>query len=214
MRKRNNYNNIITNSLEDFVQKLSKPRSVWVMVPAGNITEKIVQGLAGLLEPGDVIIDGGNSKYKDDVRRSKELLKKKILYVDAGTSGGVWGAVRGYCLMYGGEKEIVDRLEPIFKTLAPGRGTIERTPGREKAESTAEEGYLLCGPVGSGHYSGEGRWIIQAALERSVPVEVLSAALYTRFRSRRDHTFAEKILSAMRMKFGGHVESVTNSKNS
>lgn len=282
-------------SLEDFVEKLSKPRAVWVMVPAGDITEKVVQGLADLLEPGDMIIDGGNSKYKDDVRRAKELLKKKIHYVDVGTSGGVWGTDRGYCLMYGGEKETVDRLEPVFKTLAPGRGNIERTPGREKAESTAEEGYLHCGPVGSGHFvkmvhngieyglmqayaegfdlfqnaaneevpedlrfdlnladiaevwrrgsvvsswlldltamallenpkldeytgfvrdSGEGRWTIQAALERSVPVEVLSAALYTRFRSRQDHTFAEKILSAMRMKFGGHVESVTNSKNS
>ena len=126
-------------SLEDFVGKLSKPRAVWVMVPAGDITEKVVQELADLLEPGDVIIDGGNSKYKDDVRRAKELLKKKIYYVDVGTSGGVWGADRGYCLMYGGEKEIVDRLQPVFKTLAPGRGNIERTPGREKAEATGSQ---------------------------------------------------------------------------
>ncbi len=279
-----------TGSLEEFVQKLTKPRTAWLMVPAGAPTEKTVQTLADLLEPGDVIIDGGNSHFKDDVRRAKELAGKNIHYVDVGTSGGIWGAERGYCLMYGGEKEIVDRLEPLFKTLAPGRGKIERTPGREKKESTAEEGYIHCGPVGSGHYvkmvhngieyglmqayaegfdifrnaaseelpeglrynlnladiaevwrrgsvvaswlldltatamledptlsdytgfvqdSGEGRWTIQAAVEQAVPAEVLSAALYTRFRSRQDHTFAEKVLSAMRKKFGGHVERAT-----
>jgi len=286
---------IAANSLEDFLEKLSKPRAAWVMVPAGAATEKTVQALSELMEAGDIIIDGGNSQYKDDVRRAEKLIEKKIHYVDVGTSGGVWGVERGYCLMYGGEKEIVDTLKPIFKTLAPGRGEIERTPGREKKESTAEEGYLHCGPVGSGHYvkmvhngieyglmqayaegfdlfrnaatkevpqnlrfnlnladiaevwrrgsvvsswlldltalalledptlseytgsvqdSGEGRWTIEAGLERSVPLEVLSAALYTRFRSRQDHTFAEKILSAMREKFGGHVEPLRINKNS
>ena len=277
-------------SLEDFVQKLNKPRYVWTMVPAGVATEKTINALADLLGPEDVIIDGGNSYFKDDVRRANELLKKSIHYVDVGTSGGVWGVERGYCLMYGGEKKIVDRLEPLFKTLAPGKGDIERTPGRDLKEGTSEEGYLHCGPVGSGHYvkmvhngieyglmqayaegfdifrnasneklpeglsydlnladiaelwrrgsvvsswlldltatalledpnlqeytgsvqdSGEGRWTIQTAVEQAVPAEVLSAALYTRFRSRQQHTFAEKILSAMRMKFGGHVEQAT-----
>ncbi len=274
-------------SLEDFVQKLDKPRAIWTMVPAGAATEKTINSLADLLGPEDVIIDGGNSYFKDDVRRGKELLKKGIHYVDVGTSGGVWGVDRGYCLMYGGEKKVVDHLEPIFKTLAPGIGDIERTPGREFKKGTSEEGYLHCGPVGSGHYvkmvhngieyglmqayaegfdifrnatseelpeelrydlnlddiaelwrrgsvvsswlldltamalledtslknysgfvqdSGEGRWTIQAAIEQAVPADVLSAALYTRFRSRQEHTFAEKILSAMRMKFGGHIE--------
>lgn len=276
-----------TSSLKDFVQKLSKSRAAWVMVPAGEPTEKTVETLSELLEPEDVIIDGGNSCYKDDVRRAKKLIQKKIHYVDVGTSGGVWGVDRGYCLMYGGEKQVVDRLEPIFKTLAPGKGKIEQTPGRENKKSTAQEGYLHCGPVGAGHYvkmvhngieyglmqayaegfdifrnanteqlpeelrynldladiaevwrrgsvvsswlldltamalledpvlseytgivqdSGEGRWTIQAAIEQAVPAEVLSAALYTRFRSREEHSFAEKVLSAMRKKFGGHVE--------
>lgn len=277
-------------TLEEFVQKITPPRAAWVMVPAGDPTEKTVQALAELLEPGDVIIDGGNSHYKDDVRRAKELIQKKIHYVDVGTSGGIWGVDRGYCLMYGGEQEVVNRLEPVFKTLAPGKGKIERTPGRENKKSTAEDGYLHCGPVGSGHYvkmvhngieyglmqayaegfdifrnantkevpeefryeldladiaevwrrgsvvsswlldltamalledpalsqytgsvqdSGEGRWAIQAAIEQAVPAEVLSAALYTRFRSREEYSFAEKVLSAMRKKFGGHVEKAS-----
>ena len=274
-------------SLEEFVRLLEKPRVVWVMVPAGKATEETVLSLSKILEPGDVVIDGGNSYFKDDVRRSSLLREKKIHFVDVGTSGGLWGIDRGYCLMIGGENETVKKLEPIFKTLAPGEGTIERTPGREKKEGTAEKGYLHCGPAGSGHFvkmvhngieyglmqsyaegfdilrsastadlpkdiryslnladiaevwrrgsvvsswlldltataliedskltnytgfvqdSGEGRWTIQAALEEAVPAEVLSAALYTRFRSRQEHTFAEKILSAMREKFGGHVE--------
>lgn len=278
---------IAADSLEAFVQKLAQPRTAWVMVPAGEPTEEAIVNLAELMEPGDVIIDGGNSYYKDDVRRAKELRKKNINFVDAGTSGGVWGLDRGYCLMIGGEKEIVRRLDPIFKALAPGVGTIEKTAGRENLESTAEDGYLHCGPVGAGHFvkmvhngieyglmqayaegfeifrnadsdlvdeslrydlnvadiaevwrrgsvvgswlldltalalaedpelknftgyvqdSGEGRWTVQAAIEEAVPAEVLSAALYTRFRSRQNAPFGEKLLSAMRNKFGGHVE--------
>lgn len=278
------------NSLEDLVKNLTKPRAVWVMVPAGKATESTVQTLAAAMEPGDTIIDGGNSFYKDDIRRAAEFKKKGINYVDAGTSGGVWGVERGYCLMVGAEQQVFDRLEPIFKTLAPGIGTIERTPGREKLGGTAEQGYLRTGPPGSGHFvkmvhngieygvmqayaegfdllihkdsedlpenerftlniadiaelwrrgsvigswlldltamalaenpdlsnfsgfvedSGEGRWTINAAIEQAVPVEVLASALFTRFRSRREHTFAEKVLSAMRYKFGGHVELPT-----
>ena len=274
-------------SLEDFIAKLNKPRAVWIMVPAGDATEKTVTDLAAQLEPGDIIIDGGNSYFKDDVRRSKALREKEINYVDVGTSGGVWGLERGYCMMIGGPKETVAHLDPIFKTLAPGRGNIQRTPGREKLPGTVEDGYLHCGPSGAGHFvkmvhngieyglmqayaegfdifhnasseqlpedirydlnvadiaevwrrgsvisswlldltamalvedpelknysgfvqdSGEGRWTIQAAIEEAVPADVLSAALFTRFRSRQEHTFAEKILSAMRNKFGGHVE--------
>ncbi len=274
-------------SLEDLVQKLSKPRAVWVMVPAGKATESTVQSLAAVMEDGDAIIDGGNSFYKDDIRRAEELRKKGIHYLDAGTSGGVWGVERGYCLMIGASDESFARLDPIFKTLAPGIGNIERTPGRDKMGGTAEQGYLHCGPPGSGHFvkmvhngieygvmqaygegfdllvhkdspdlpenerfklnvadiaelwrrgsvigswlldltamalvenptlsnftgfvedSGEGRWTIDAAIEQAVPVEVLASALFTRFRSRREHTFAEKVLSAMRSKFGGHVE--------
>ncbi|RPH69934.1 MAG: decarboxylating 6-phosphogluconate dehydrogenase [Myxococcaceae bacterium] len=273
-------------SLEELVSKLQKPRAVWIMVPAGEPTESTVQSLAKLLEAGDTIIDGGNSFFKDDVRRSKEVGKKGIQYVDAGTSGGVWGVERGYCLMVGGPKEAVSRVEPVLRTLAPGRGDIPATPGRD-GKSTAELGYLHCGPSGSGHFvkmvhngieyglmqayaegfdifknatstelpedyrydlnladiaelwrrgsvvsswlldltsislaedpkleayegyvqdSGEGRWTIQAAIDEAVPAEVLSAALYTRFRSRQQHTFAEKLLSAMRKQFGGHVE--------
>jgi len=277
-------------SLEDLVKKLPKPHAVWVMVPAGKATESTVQTLGAAMETGDILIDGGNSFYKDDIRRAAELKKRGISYVDAGTSGGVWGVERGYCLMIGADKQAFDGLEPIFKTLAPGIGDIPRTPGREKLAGTAEQGYLHCGPPGSGHFvkmvhngieyglmqayaegldllvhkdskelpeeerftlnvaditevwrrgsvigswlldltsmalvenpdlsnysgfvedSGEGRWTIEAAIEQAVPVEVLASALFTRFRSRREHTFAEKVLSAMRFKFGGHVERPT-----
>ena len=251
-----------SNSLDDLIRKLKPPRAAWVMVPAGGPTEQTVQQLAHRMQPGDIIIDGGNSYFKDDIRRSKQCREKGIHYVDVGTSGGVWGIDRGYCMMIGGPKEAVQQLDPIFKTLAPGRGEIPRTPGREKLGGTAEEGYIHCGPSGAGHFvkmvhngieygimqayaegfdifrnasvvsswlldltamalaenptlseytgfvqdSGEGRWTIQAAIEEAVPAEVLSAALYTRFRSRQEHTFAEKMLSAMRQKFGGHVE--------
>jgi len=274
-------------SLEDFIAKLNKPRVVWIMVPAGEATEKTVTDLAAGLETGDIIIDGGNSYFKDDVRRAQMLREKEINYVDVGTSGGVWGLERGYCMMIGGPEETVRHLDPIFKTLAPGPGEIVRTPGREKVKGTVEDGYLHCGPSGAGHFvkmvhngieyglmqayaegfdifhnaaseelpedirydlnvadiaevwrrgsvisswlldltamalledpelknytgyvqdSGEGRWTIQAAIEEAVPAEVLTAALYVRFRSRQEHTFAEKILSAMRQKFGGHLE--------
>ena len=274
-------------SLEDLISKMKAPRAVWIMVPAGGPTEATVQKLAQSMQAGDAIIDGGNSYFKDDARRARSLREKGINYVDVGTSGGVWGLERGYCMMIGGPKETVAHLDPIFKTLAPGRGNIPRTPGREKTTGTVEEGYLYCGPSGAGHFvkmvhngieyglmqayaegfdifhnasseelpedirydlkvadiaevwrrgsvisswlldltasaliedpelsnytgfvqdSGEGRWTIQAAIEEAVPAEVLSAALYTRFRSRTEHTFAEKILSAMRQKFGGHIE--------
>ncbi len=274
-------------SLEEFVQKLERPRAAWIMVPAGPPTEQTVTALISLMESGDAIIDGGNSYFKDDVRRAAAAKAKGIHYVDAGTSGGVWGLERGYCLMIGGEDSAVKRLDPIFKALAPGRGNIARTPGRERAKGTAEDGYLRCGPSGAGHFvkmvhngieyglmqaysegfdifrnansqelpqehryeldlpdiaevwrrgsvvgswlldltamallenpslsnytgfvqdSGEGRWTIQAAIDEAVPAEVLSASLYTRFRSRQEHTFAEKVLSAMRQKFGGHLE--------
>jgi 6-phosphogluconate dehydrogenase len=282
-------------SLDDLVNKLNPPRAAWVMVPAGDPTEKTVQALLGMMQAGDTIIDGGNSYFKDDVRRAEMCAAKGVHYVDVGTSGGVWGIERGYCMMIGGPKEAVQRLDPIFKTLAPGRGDIPRTPGFEKrAGSTAEEGYIHCGPSGSGHFvkmvhngieygimqayaegfdifknatskelpanirfdlnlpdiaevwrrgsvisswlldltamalvenpalseysgyvqdSGEGRWTIQAAIEEAVPAEVLTAALYARFRSRQEHTFADKMLSAMRQKFGGHVEPKAAAKS-
>ena len=277
-------------SLQDLVKKLPKPRAVWVMVPAGKPTEDTVQALAAAMEVGDSIIDGGNSFYKDDIRRAAEFKKKGIRYADAGTSGGVWGVERGYCLMVGADDEAFKTLEPVFKTLAPGIGDITRTPGREKLGGTSEQGYLHTGPPGSGHFvkmvhngieygvmqayaegfdilknkdskqlpqderytlniadiaelwrrgsvigswlldltsmaltesadlknysgfvqdSGEGRWTINAAIEEAVPAEVLASALFTRFRSREEHTFAEKVLSAMRQKFGGHIEQPT-----
>ena len=277
-----------SSSLDDFVSRLSTPRAVWIMVPAGKPTEQTVKNLAEKLESGDILIDGGNSYYKDDIRRSAELKAKGIHYVDVGTSGGIWGLDRGYCMMIGGPKEAADTLDPIFKTLAPGQGDIPPTPG--KAPSTAEQGYLYCGPSGAGHFvkmvhngieyglmqayaegfdifrnagstelpeaqrydlnladiaelwrrgsvvsswlldltamalaedgkldrytgfvqdSGEGRWTVQAAIEESVPADVLTTALYVRFRSRQEHTFAEKMLSAMRQKFGGHIEKPT-----
>src|SRR5437762_4253265 len=280
-------------SLDDFIGKLSQPRAVWIMVPAGNATEKTVNDLAARMDSGDTIIDGGNSNYKDDARRAIDLREKKINYVDVGTSGGVWGLERGYCMMIGGPREAVQHLDPIFKTLAPGRTEIARTPGREKVSGTAEDGYVYCGPSGAGHFvkmvhngieyglmqayaegfdifhnanskelpeehrydlnladiaevwrrgsvvsswlldlsaialaenttlseytgyvqdSGEGRWTIQAAIDEAVPVDVLSAALFTRFRSRQEHTFAERMLSAMRQKFGGHVEPAASKK--
>jgi len=276
-----------SNSLEAFIAALEKPRVAWVMLPAGKITEQTVAELAKHFESGDIIIDGGNSFYKDDIRRAKELSSKGIRYVDVGTSGGVWGLERGYCMMIGGEKAAVDHLDPLFRTLPAGTGTIEKTPGREKLDARAEQGYIHAGPVGAGHFvkmihngieygmmqayaegfdilhhknsdqlpederydlnlpdiaevwrrgsvvsswlldltaialakqpgldtftgsvedSGEGRWTINAAIEEAVPASVLSAALYTRFRSRETHSYAERILSAMRFGFGGHVE--------
>jgi len=266
---------------------VEKPRAVWVMLPAGKVTEETVERLGGLLEPNDIIIDGGNSFYKDDIRRAKKLAAKRIRYVDCGTSGGVWGIERGYCLMIGGPKEAVDYLDPVFAALAPGLGVIPRTPGREKGDSRAERGYIHAGPSGAGHFvkmvhngieyglmqayaegfdilrnkdskdlpederftlnmpdiaevwrrgsvisswlldlsaaalvkdpqlkdftgfvqdSGEGRWTVEAAIEEAVPADVISSALYVRFRSRQEHSFGEKVLSAMRFGFGGHIE--------
>ena len=274
-------------TLDDLVARLAQPRTAWVMVPAGEATEQVVMELAKRMSRGDVIIDGGNSFYKDDVRRKKMVEPQGIHYIDAGTSGGVWGLERGFCLMIGGPRDVVERLDAIFKTLAPGMGSIARTPGREKLAGTAEQGYLYCGPSGAGHFvkmvhngieyglmqsyaegldifknaaskdlepdlrydldladitevwrrgsvisswlldltaqalaenptlsnfegvvadSGEGRWTVMQAVEEGVPADVLSASLYTRFRSRQEHTFAERVLSAMRHKFGGHVE--------
>src|SRR6201986_1460805 len=274
-------------ALEDFVKKLTKPRTAWVMLPAGKITEATIEALAKLMDKDDVIIDGGNTFWQDDVPRARALKEKGIHYVDVGPSGGIWGIGRGYCMMIGGDKAVVDRLDPIFKTLAPGIGDIDRTKGREGRDPRIEQGYIHAGPVGSGHFvkmvhngieyglmqayaegfdilknadidalpedhrfaldiadiaevwrrgsvipswlldltssalaenatldeysgfvedSGEGRWTVNAAVDEAVPAEVLTAALYTRFRSRKDHTFAEKILSAMRAGFGGHKE--------
>jgi len=273
--------------VEELTRKLGKPRAVWLMLPAGAVTEGTIRELSPLLEPGDVVIDGGNTFWKDDIRRAQALKQRGLHYVDVGTSGGVWGLERGYCMMIGGEKDVIDRLAPIFAALAPGLGNVPRTPGRDGRDPRAEQGYIHAGPSGAGHFvkmvhngieyglmqayaegfdilknaasetlpqaerfdlnipdiaevwrrgsvitswlidlaasalaeeaaldeysgfvqgSGEGRWTIQAAIEEAVPAEVLSAALYARFRSRREHTFAEKILSAMRKGFGGHVE--------
>ena len=288
-----------SSSLADFVKKLAKPRVVWLMVPAA-VTDKTITDLLPHLEAEDIVIDGGNSYYIDDIRRAKELAPKKIHYVDVGTSGGIWGLERGYCMMIGGENGVVKHLDPIFATLAPGIGEIERTPGRDKVGGTAEQGYLHCGPNGAGHFvkmvhngieyglmaayaegfgilrsanigkqqheidaettplrdpehyqydfnlgdiaelwrrgsvvaswlldlqaiallkdptlanfggrvsdSGEGRWTIKAAIDEAVPAHVLTASLYERFSSRGESEFADKLLSAMRYEFGGHVE--------
>lgn len=274
-------------SMDELIRCLTPPRIAWVMVPSGDPTEATVEALAQRLSSKDIVIDGGNSYFKDDVRRAKALTVRGLHYVDVGTSGGTWGLERGYCLMIGGPQPVVAHLDPIFKTLAPGRGDIQRTKGRDGMKGTAEDGYLYCGPAGAGHFvkmvhngieyglmqayaegfdifrhanskqlpeeirydlnlpdiaevwrrgsvvgswlldltaaaladnpdlsnftgsvqdSGEGRWTVMAAVEEGVPAEVLSASLYTRFRSRQDHTFAEKVLSAMRYQFGGHVE--------
>ncbi|SEF92619.1 phosphogluconate dehydrogenase (NAD(+)-dependent, decarboxylating) [Bosea lathyri] len=279
---------LVAADLKDMVAKLKAPRAIWVMLPAGEITEKTLAELSALVSPGDTLIDGGNAFWKDDVRRGQELAAKGLHYLDIGTSGGVHGLDRGYCLMIGGDKGTVERLDPLLKALAPGKGDIQPTRHRDGRNPRSEEGYLHCGPNGAGHFvkmvhngieygmmqafaegfdllrnasakeglppeygfdfdvaeisevwrrgsvvtswlldltaealaadedlsaysgtvsdSGEGRWTVQAAIETATPAEVLTSSLYTRFRSRKDHTFAEKVLSAMRAGFGGHVE--------
>jgi 6-phosphogluconate dehydrogenase len=278
--------------LDQLVQKLHPPRAVWVMLPAGRITEETISALGRLLVGGDVVLDGGNTFWRDDIRRAKMLKERGIQHVDVGTSGGVWGLERGYCMMIGGDKDVVERLDPIFAALAPGLGNVPRTPNRDGRDPRAERGYIHAGPNGAGHFvkmvhngieyglmqayaegfdilknaanrapddgrfdldladvaevwrrgsvisswlldltadalaadeklegfegfvedSGEGRWTLMAAIEQAVPADVLSAALYARFRSRQDHTFAEKVLSAMRKGFGAHVEPRGTSK--
>jgi len=274
-------------NLGDLAAKLTPPRTVWLMLPAGRITDDAVNELGGALAAGDVVIDGGNSFYKDDVRRARALKPKGIHYLDVGTSGGIWGLERGYCLMIGGDKAAVDRLDPIFSALAPGAGNIERTAGRDGRDPRPERGYMHCGPSGAGHFvkmihngieyglmqayaegfsilnaadsearpaderyeldvadvaevwrrgsvisswlldltslalasdaklegfsgvvedSGEGRWTVNTAVEQAVPATVLSAALYARFASRDEQNFADRLLSAMRKGFGGHIE--------
>ncbi|GAB2786245.1 decarboxylating 6-phosphogluconate dehydrogenase [Halomonas shantousis] len=273
--------------LEAMIQQLATPRVLWVMLPAGNPTEQTVELLGQRLEPGDIIIDGGNTYYKDDLRRARTLAERQIRYLDVGTSGGVWGLERGYCMMIGGDKETVDYLDPLFDALAPGYGSIERTQGRDAPDERAERGYIHAGPAGAGHFvkmvhngieygmmqayaegfdilkmrgsenvpeeerlqldladiaevwrrgsvvsswlldltaqalaqdvqlsrfsgfvsdSGEGRWTIEAAIEEAVPAPVLTSALYARFRSRQKATYGDRLLSAMRFGFGGHVE--------
>ena len=279
-------------SLEEVAAKLQSPRIFWVMLPAGQITEDTITHLAGIAQPGDIVIDGGNTFYKDDIRRARSLAERGIHYVDVGTSGGVWGLERGFCMMIGGDKAVIDSLDPVFDTLAPGLGTIPRTPGRDggdrdNTDPRAEKGYIHAGPAGAGHFvkmvhngieyglmaayaegfdvlkgkagealpederftlnlpdiaevwrrgsvvsswlldlsaaalakdhtldafsghvadSGEGHWTIDAAMEEAVPAYVLSAALFARYRSRVESTFGDKLLSAMRYGFGGHVE--------
>jgi 6-phosphogluconate dehydrogenase len=278
---------IPTFTLAEMIAKLEPPRTIWVMVPAGEATESVVAELGTLLQPGDVIIDGGNTFYKDDIRRAAALKLRGIEYLDVGTSGGVWGLERGYCMMIGGESQTVERLDAIFVSLAPGAGEIAPTPGRQGRDARAEQGYVHAGPTGAGHFakmihngieyglmqayaegfeilqransealpseqryefnladlaevwrrgsvisswlldltasalakdaglngfegyvqdSGEGRWTVNAAIEEAVPAPVLSAALYARFRSRLDRSFADRLLSAMRSEFGGHQE--------
>jgi 6-phosphogluconate dehydrogenase len=275
-------------SLEEMVQKLEAPRTVWVMLPAGKITEETIVHLGQLLSKGDCVIDGGNTFFKDDVRRAHALKRKGIAYLDVGTSGGVWGLERGYCMMIGGDKEQVDRLDPIFASLAPGEGAIPKTPNRERSDPRVTQGYMHAGPAGAGHFvkmvhngieyglmqayaegfdimrgrasdklpederfdinvadvaevwrrgsvvaswlldltsialaksndleefsgkvddSGEGRWTVQAAVDEAVVAPVITAALFARFRSRIENSFGEKLLSAMRKEFGGHIES-------